>query len=118
MADAKDSKKSGKGWIGALALVTLIAVGCWAGLTQSPRDYLQGDSVRILYIHVPSAWMSLFVFAGASQLIALDLWGPNLPVASLIATTFIVNLPGSAGGVRDGLLAVQRHAEVFENSTR
>ena len=36
--------------------------------------------------------MSLFVFAGASQLIALDLWGPDLPVFSLIATTFIVNL--------------------------
>jgi 4-azaleucine resistance transporter AzlC len=36
--------------------------------------------------------MSLGVFAGASQLIALDLWGPNLPVASLVATTLIVNL--------------------------
>ena len=36
--------------------------------------------------------MSLLVFAGASQLIALDLWGPALPVFSLIATTFIVNL--------------------------
>jgi 4-azaleucine resistance transporter AzlC len=36
--------------------------------------------------------MSLFVFAGASQLIALDLWGPELPVVSLIVTTFIVNL--------------------------
>ena len=36
--------------------------------------------------------MSLLVFAGASQLIALDLWSPNLPVFSLIATTFIVNL--------------------------
>jgi len=36
--------------------------------------------------------MSLFVFAGASQLIALDLWGPEPPVFSLIATTFIVNL--------------------------
>jgi 4-azaleucine resistance transporter AzlC len=36
--------------------------------------------------------MSLFVFAGASQLIALDLWGPDLPVASLILTTLIVNL--------------------------
>ena len=28
-----------------------------------PADYQQGDSFRILYIHVPSAWMSLFVFA-------------------------------------------------------
>lgn len=36
--------------------------------------------------------MSLFVFAGASQLIALDLWSRDLPVFSLIATTFIVNL--------------------------
>lgn len=36
--------------------------------------------------------MSLFVFAGASQLIALDLWHPDLPVASLIITTGIVNL--------------------------
>jgi 4-azaleucine resistance transporter AzlC len=36
--------------------------------------------------------MSLLVFAGASQLIALDLWSPSLPVFSLIATTFIVNL--------------------------
>lgn len=36
--------------------------------------------------------MSSFVFAGASQLIAMDLWGPELPMLSLIATTFIVNL--------------------------
>jgi len=36
--------------------------------------------------------MSLLVFAGASQLIAMDLWGPDLPVVSLIVTTFIVNL--------------------------
>lgn len=36
--------------------------------------------------------MSSFVFAGASQLIAMDLWGPELPVFSLVVTTFIVNL--------------------------
>jgi 4-azaleucine resistance transporter AzlC len=36
--------------------------------------------------------MSSFVFAGASQLIAMDIWGPQLPMASLIVTTFIVNL--------------------------
>lgn len=36
--------------------------------------------------------MSLLVFAGASQLIAMDLWGPDLAVVSLIVTTFIVNL--------------------------
>lgn len=36
--------------------------------------------------------MSSLVFAGASQLIAMDLWGPELPIFSLVATTFIVNL--------------------------
>lgn len=36
--------------------------------------------------------MSSFVFAGASQLIAMDLWGPELPIFSLVVTTFIVNL--------------------------
>ena len=44
--------------LGALAM----AYGIWAGLFAVPADYQQGDSFRILYIHVPSAWMSLFVF--------------------------------------------------------
>ena len=30
-------------WAGAV----LVAIGCWAGLTQTPPDYLQGESVRI-----------------------------------------------------------------------
>ena len=29
----------------------------------SPEDYLQGDSVRIMYVHVPSAWISLGIFS-------------------------------------------------------
>jgi ABC-type transport system involved in cytochrome c biogenesis permease subunit len=32
-----------------------------AGAVRGAADYQQGDSFRILYIHVPSAWMSLFV---------------------------------------------------------
>ena len=39
--------------------VALIALGCWAGLTQTPPDYLQGETVRILYIHVPAAWLGM-----------------------------------------------------------
>jgi heme exporter protein C len=39
--------------------IVLLAIGCWAGLTQTPPDYLQGDSVRILYIHVPAAWLGM-----------------------------------------------------------
>ncbi|TPG43136.1 heme ABC transporter permease [Sphingomonas koreensis] len=39
--------------------IALAAIGSWAGLTQTPADYLQGESVRILYIHVPSAWLGM-----------------------------------------------------------
>ncbi|WP_147652393.1 heme ABC transporter permease [Vulcaniibacterium gelatinicum] len=46
----------------ALGLLVM-AYGTWSALFQVPPDYQQGDSFRILYIHVPSAWMSLFVFA-------------------------------------------------------
>ncbi len=48
-------------WCHAAALV-LFALGLWQALFVVPADYQQGDSFRILYIHVPSAWMSLFVF--------------------------------------------------------
>ncbi|NYZ61254.1 heme ABC transporter permease CcmC [Luteimonas deserti] len=49
-------------WAFALALTTL-GVGLYGALFVVPADYQQGDSFRILYIHVPSAWMSLMVFA-------------------------------------------------------
>lgn len=49
-------------WCFAAAAV-LAGFGLWQALFVVPADYQQGDSFRILYIHVPSAWMSLFVFA-------------------------------------------------------
>ncbi len=48
-------------WAYALGVLAM-AYGIWSALFQVPADYQQGDSFRILYIHVPSAWMSLFVF--------------------------------------------------------
>ncbi|TPG52861.1 heme ABC transporter permease CcmC [Sphingomonas glacialis] len=44
--------------------VGLIAVGVWGGLTQTPPDYLQGETVRILYIHVPTAWLGMGGWSG------------------------------------------------------
>lgn len=49
-------------WFAGLAGVTFTA-GLILALYVSPPDYQQGDAVRILYVHVPSAWMSLFVYA-------------------------------------------------------
>ncbi len=43
-------------------LITLF-IGLYEALILSPQDYLQGDSVRIMYVHVPSAWISLGIFS-------------------------------------------------------
>lgn len=40
----------------------LISFGLYSGLFVSPPDYQQGEMVRIMYIHVPSAWMSLGIY--------------------------------------------------------
>ena len=36
--------------------------GLYQGLFKVPADYLQGESFRIMYIHVPSAWMSMLIY--------------------------------------------------------
>ena len=41
-------------WL-AVASVLLLAVGCVWGLVFAPEDYQQGNSFRIIYIHVPAA---------------------------------------------------------------
>ena len=45
-----------------LSMVTL-AVGLIFALYLSPNDYQQGSTVRIMYVHVPSAWLALLTFA-------------------------------------------------------
>lgn len=60
-------------WFGVIAAL-LIAAGLYGGLFLAPPDYQQGEAFRIIYVHVPSAWMSLFVYtsmavAGAFALI-------------------------------------------------
>ena len=45
-------------WLLGLGLV-LVAAGMAGGLLVTPPDYLQGDTVRILYIHVPAAWLGM-----------------------------------------------------------
>ena len=45
-----------------LSMVTL-AVGLIFSLYLSPNDYQQGSTVRIMYVHVPSAWLALLTFA-------------------------------------------------------
>ena len=46
--------------IGSTFLIFI--VGLYFSLLESPPDYIQGDSMRIMYVHVPSAWLSLFSY--------------------------------------------------------
>ncbi len=48
-------------WLLGLTAV-LMLVGLYWGLLVAPADYQQGESYRIIYVHVPSAWMSMFVY--------------------------------------------------------
>jgi len=54
--------------------LSLSIVGTYLGLFVAPADYQQGDSYRIIFVHVPAAWLSLFIYvvmacAGAIGLI-------------------------------------------------
>ena len=51
----------------ALFIIVLL-IGLFEDLILSPEDYKQSDSVRIMYVHVPSAWISLGIFSLISVL--------------------------------------------------
>lgn len=48
-------------WLAGITIL-LIVVGVYWGLVEAPTDYQQGESYRIIFIHVPAAWMSMFVY--------------------------------------------------------
>src|SRR5215213_6073541 len=57
--------------LGAIA-VALALAGLWLGFA-APEDYQQGETVRIMFIHVPAAWLSMFVYVclGVASLLSL-----------------------------------------------
>ena len=96
------------GLIPSLAIVTtaLFAVGLYLTFYVAPADYQQGDTVRIMFIHVPAAWLSLFVY-GAMTLAALGTLVWRHPLADAAqktaaplgaAFTFICLVTGSLWG--------------------
>ena len=48
-------------WLGTLAAGLLVVGAVW-GLAVAPADYQQGDSYRIIFIHVPAAWLSMMTY--------------------------------------------------------
>jgi heme exporter protein C len=92
-------------WFAAGCLILMLA-GLYQGLVVAPTDYQQGDSYRIMFVHVPSAWMSLFIYivmatAGAIGLI----WHMKLAEVIAISSapigasfTFLALITGSIWG--------------------
>ncbi|MBT3204264.1 MAG: heme ABC transporter permease [Gammaproteobacteria bacterium] len=48
-------------WLTALFTILIIG-GLYGGLILAPTDYQQGESYRIIFVHVPAAWMSMFIY--------------------------------------------------------
>ena len=61
----------------AAGLLTLI--GLYLGFIVAPTDYQQGESYRIIFIHVPAAWMAMFLYLVMAGWCAASLiWNPRL----------------------------------------
>ncbi len=92
-------------WASALAVI-LTAVGLYGGLFLVPPDYQQGETIRIMYVHVPAAWMAMFVYASLATAAASGLIWKH-PLAFVImksaapigaAFTFLALVTGSLWG--------------------
>ena len=92
-------------WLAAAAALVL-AVGLYLALVASPPDYQQGETVRIMYVHVPSAWLASAGYAALAVACAIGLiWRHPLAFASAkamapigAAFTFLALVTGSLWG--------------------
>ncbi len=84
----------------------LFAAGLYGGLILAPTDYEQGEAYRIIFVHVPAAWMSLFIYMvmAATGAIAL-IWRLKLAEIVMISSapigasfTFLALVTGSLWG--------------------
>ncbi len=71
-------------WSTLVALV-LIAVGLYMSFFVAPTDYKQGEGYRIIFVHVPAAWMSMFIY------VVMALWSGfglvfNTRLSAMMAT--------------------------------
>jgi heme exporter protein C len=92
-------------WLWALTAAAL-ALGLYGALGPSPADYQQGETVRIMYVHVPAAWMALFCYGlmALASALALIYRHPLADIAAKAAAPlgamfcFLALLTGSLWG--------------------
>jgi heme exporter protein C len=72
-------------WLAAVT-AALMAIGLYLSLFVAPADYQQGETVRIMFIHVPAAWLSMFCYMViAASSIGSLIW--RHPLADVSAKT-------------------------------
>ena len=90
----------------ARATIVFFVTGLYYALLSSPSDYQQGETVRIMYIHVPAAWMAMFCYTAIAVAAAVGLIWKH-PIANLTARatapigicfTFLALFTGSLWG--------------------
>ncbi len=59
-------------WFSAIAII-LIAVGLYMSFFVAPTDYKQGEGYRIIFVHVPAAWMSMIIYLAMAFWAAIGL---------------------------------------------
>jgi len=92
--------------IAVAVLVVSLVAGLYLALIGSPGDYQQGQSARIMYVHVPAAWMALFVYTAmaVASAVALIWRHPLAEVAAKCSApigacfTFLALVTGSLWG--------------------
>jgi heme exporter protein C len=90
------------GW----ATVAVLGLGLYLALVVAPPDYQQGESVRIMYVHVPAAWLALsvYLFVAVASAVALVWRHPLAEIAAGAAApigaafTFVCLASGSLWG--------------------
>ncbi|MBI5278147.1 MAG: heme ABC transporter permease [Burkholderiales bacterium] len=82
---------AGRMWPVFAALGTVFAaVGLWLGFFVAPTDAQQGEGYRIIFVHVPASWMSMFIYCVMAMWAGLGLaWNTRLSgmMASALAPT-------------------------------
>ncbi len=70
-------------WLWAICLLLTIA-GLYIGFIVAPTDATQGEAYRIIFIHVPAAWMSMVLYCAMAGWAAIG-WAFNARMASMLA---------------------------------
>ena len=79
-----------------LLFIVVLTIGLMEALILSPEDYKQSDAVRIMYVHVPAAWISLGIFSSLALLSIVSFIFKNknlsLIAKSLAPSGFVFNI--------------------------